>query len=455
MLKIVIYAAVFFTAAPSLLHAQRTDSAADPGRELLDSLVAHALAANPRILAAQERINAARARRGSAGLLPDPMLSIGVQNLPLSRDRTDGEADRGLPDMMTMRMVGLAQVLPFPGKRSLERNVVRYEVESLEVALVAVQRDVVREVRATYYEMAFLDRSLEILERHERLLGQLIRTTESRYAVGVGGQSEVLKARVEAARLAEDAVAIAESRGAALARLNALLDRASDAPTDDPRLPLRIVRAAGDTSANRVRFTSTVLGARAADSPLPSLIELQDAAELNNSELSAHEAMIRAQAARLELARKQHLPDFDLSVLYGQRNQRPDMVTAMVSIAVPWQKGRKQDSFVREAEAELAALHAEHREEVNQLRARVTGLYTDLERARAQLALFVKAILPQGSAMLTSASANFQVGRADFRTVLENQATLYGYEIAYHRDLTDFATNLAELEAVVGKEILP
>jgi outer membrane protein TolC len=69
--------------------------------------------------------------------------------------------------------------------------------------------------------------------------------------------------------------------------------------------------------------------------------------------------------------------------------------------------------------------------------------------------LFVKAILPQGSAMLTSASANFQVGRADFRTVLENQATLYGYEIAYHRDLTDFATNLAELEAVVGKEILP
>jgi outer membrane protein TolC len=356
---------------------------------------------------------------------------------------------------MTMKMVGLGQTFPFPGKRRLERAVVRHEVESLDAELVAMQREIVRDVRTTYYELAFFNRALEVLERHERLLGQLIRTTESRYAVGAGGQSEILKARTEASRLAEDAVAILESRGAALARLNALLDRPSASPIQAPRIPARIVRAAGDTSATRIRFTSTALGARAADSPLPALLELQDAAESSNPELRAHEAMIRAQAARLELARKQHLPDFDFSLQYGQRDRRPDMITAMVSIPVPWQKGRRQDSFVQEADAELAALHADHRDKVNQLRARVAGLYAEVERSRAQLALLAKAILPHGNATLTSATASFQVGRTDFVTVLETQATLYDYELTYFRDINDFATGIAELEAIVGKEILP
>jgi outer membrane protein TolC len=455
MREILIRAAVLLAATPGAFAAQVSDRSSDPGQALLDSLVAHAFVTNPRIQAARERINAARARSASAGLLPDPMLSLGVQNLPVSRDRSGTEAGRSLPEPMTMKMVGLAQTLPFPGKRGLERDAARREVESFEAGLIATQRDIVREVRAAYYELAFLDRSLEIIELHERLLGQLVRTTESRYAVGAGGQAETLKVRVEAARFAEDAVAIVESRSATLARLNALLDRASDAAIDDPRLPARIVRAAGDTSANRIRFTSAALGARAADSPLPSLAELQQAAEQNNADLSAHEAMIRAQAARLELAQRQHLPDFDVSVAYGQRNQRPDMVTAMVSVAVPWQKGRKQDSFVREASAVLAALHGEHRERVNELRARVAGLYTDVERARAQLALFVKAILPQGNATLISATAGLRVGRADFVTVLESQAMLHDYEIAYFRALTDFATSIAELEEVVGKEILP
>jgi outer membrane protein TolC len=124
-------------------------------------------------------------------------------------------------------------------------------------------------------------------------------------------------------------------------------------------------------------------------------------------------------------------------------------------VPIPWQKRRKQDQFVSEANAELSALQADYHERVNALRAEVATLHAELERTRAQLALFVKAILPQGSASLTSATASFQVGRVDFLTVLESQTTLYNYETAYYRALTDFARRLAELEAIVGKEILP
>ena len=436
-------------------RAQETDRVSDPGSAMLDSLVARALGTNSRIRAARHRIDAARARTRPAGLLPDPMLFAGIQNLPLGRDRTAVAADLDLPDMMTMRMVGVGQTIPFPGKLGLRRRAAEHEVASADAMLAATQRDVEREVKEAYYELAFLNRSFEILERNQQVLDNLIRTTASRYSVGIGAQPDVLKARVEAARLAEDAVGIVEERRAALARLNAVLDRPSDTPIGNPHVPERIAEAAAFPSPDRVRFTSASLGARAADSPLPPLTELQESAVRTNPDLLAHRAMIRAQAARVEFTRKEHLPDFDLSVTYGQRSQRPDMITAMVSVPIPWQKRRRQDQFVSEANAELSALQADYHERVNALRAQVATLHAELERTRAQLALFVKSILPQGSASLTSAIASFQVGRVDFLTVLESQTTLYNYESAYYRALTDFATRLAELEAIAGKEILP
>jgi outer membrane protein TolC len=164
--------------------------------------------------------------------------------------------------------------------------------------------------------------------------------------------------------------------------------------------------------------------------------------------------MIAAQATRAELARKEHLPDFDVSVQYGQRDGFSDMVTATVSIPLPLLKGRKQDAQLAEARSELAALEAEHHTMRNELGAKVAELHSALERGRSQLALYVKAILPQARATLSSASAGYQVGRVDFINLLEAQATLFEYETQYHRALTDFAKTLALLEERVGAEVV-
>lgn len=164
--------------------------------------------------------------------------------------------------------------------------------------------------------------------------------------------------------------------------------------------------------------------------------------------------MIGAQAARVELARKAFLPDFDVSLSYGQRTGFTDMVSAIVSVPIPLQKGRKQEAYVAGERADLAGLEAEHHAQVNELRAEVARLYSEAERQRAQLALYVKAIIPQGRAALASATSSYQVGRTEFLTVLDNQATLFNYETEYFRALTDFAKTLAELERLVGEEVL-
>jgi outer membrane protein TolC len=165
--------------------------------------------------------------------------------------------------------------------------------------------------------------------------------------------------------------------------------------------------------------------------------------------------MIAAQAARLELARKSFLPDVDISVQYGQRGGNlPDMLTATLAIPIPVQKRRKQDEVTAEASTTLETLHIEHVAKVNAIRADVARLVTELERERTQLALYQKAMLPQARAALASSAAGYQVGKTEFRSLVDGQAMLFTYETDYWRALSDFATNLAELERVVGQEVI-
>jgi outer membrane protein TolC len=131
------------------------------------------------------------------------------------------------------------------------------------------------------------------------------------------------------------------------------------------------------------------------------------------------------------------------------------MVTAMVSVPVPVFARRKQGQLTANANATLSALEADLSRQQNAIRLQVAQIDARLEQDRTQLALYVKALLPQARAALTSATANYQVSRVDFLTVLDDQATVFNYETEYFRSLSDFARSLAELERIVGQEVLP
>jgi cobalt-zinc-cadmium efflux system outer membrane protein len=114
--------AIAFPAAAQDRAAQHPPlAAASP-----DSLVAQALAASPRIRAAGSRLDAARARIAPAGARSDPMLMAGLQNVPVSSPSLGA-------DEMTMKMVGVSQVLPYPGKLPLARAAAEHEAEAAAV----------------------------------------------------------------------------------------------------------------------------------------------------------------------------------------------------------------------------------------------------------------------------------------------------------------------------------
>jgi outer membrane protein TolC len=412
----------------------------------LDSLVAQAIDASPIIAAARARADAAAARVGPAGARPDPMLMAGVQNFPLS--------EPGFADFMTMKMIGVTQTIPWPGKLSGRVSIADEELAGARAAVVGAQRSVAREVRTLYYDLAFTTRALDVVTRTQGVVAAMIPVTETRYASGSGSQSEILRMRVETARLANEAAMLVEERRATLTELNALLERPADTPVGDAAIPIAIARAAIADSARSITFESASLGARVKGSPIPTVDSLLALAVRNGAALKEHEAMMRAQHARVALARRERLPDVDVSLQYGQRSGFADMVTAVVSVPIPLQKHRKQDADVSAAEADLRALEAEHMVALNELRAKLARLDGALERDRTQLALYVRSILPQARASLASASAGYQAGRVEFATLIDAQALLFNYETDYYRTLTDFAKTLAELEEQTGMELI-
>ena len=353
-----------------------------------------------------------------------------------------------------MQMIGISQTFPYRGKLSLATHAVRNEVSAAELELAAVKLDVVAQIKREYFTLAYVDDALAVVARTQGVLTALVAASEVRYTAGNGHQADILRARTELARLGEQASDLLEQRRTAAARLDAAIGQDAGLPLGRATVPSPIVRAAVADSAVRVRFVSAALGARAADSPLLSLDSLEALAEVGNPMLRAHQARIAAQAARVELARKGYLPDVAIMLSYGYRAGFADMVSATISLPIAIQKGRKQDAEVAGGMAELAALEAEHRSAVHELRSTIARQTSDVELARTQLALSVRAILPQSRAAFESATSEYQVGRLDFDALMDAQASVYNAETAYYRSLTAFAIGLAELERTVGTGVL-
>jgi outer membrane protein TolC len=403
-------------AAPSLAQERAT---------IADSLVATALAANPRLRAAESQVSAARARIGPAGAWPDPMLMAGIQNLPISRD----PGPMAGPEPMTMKMVGASQTIPYPGKTSLRRSVARAEADAVEARLAAVRLTVSRDVVDAYYDLATARTVLALIERQQQVAASVLPAAEARYVAGTAAQSDVIKARTEAALLVEERNAAQQQERAALARLNAALDQASTTPIQTNPL--------ADGS-----FTVTPL----------SLDSLHAIALRASPRLRERRAMITARTAQAELARREYLPDFDVSIQYGQRDRLPDMITATVGVPLPIQRGRKQSAEARAARFDLAAAEAELKAEENELRAEITRAHAEIERQRANADLLTRAILLQARATFASASASYQSGRGELLNVLDAMRAMFAAEAMYVRALAELAKAAAELQALVGEE---
>ena len=330
----------------------------------------------------------------------------------------------------SFRMIGVSQEFLYPGKRSLKTNIATIEADAERWNVESTRRRLAADLKSAYFEYVFVDRSLAVLARNKDRLDQFRQIAEARFSVGKAIQQDVIKAQLEVSLLIERQALLDQQRTALGATINGLLYRRPDAP----------LNVALDYEP----------------APLPGTVEeLRRLVQQNNPMLKRDEKAIDRGQQMLALAKRDLLPDFAVNVTTQQMaGGMPWMygVDIMVKVPLYWQ--RKQRPLIAEAAASLESGKQMRDNTLAQALAQVTAIYAMASTSNRLSILYGDSVLPQARLALESSLASYQVGNADFLTVLTNFVTVLNYEITYEEQNARYHAALARLEPLVGVDLI-
>jgi outer membrane protein TolC len=394
-----------------------------PGSASLADLVQQALARNPEIKAMERSVDVTRARIPQATALPEPMLSYGYTgNWPLP----PFDIQKGDPS--SARVLSFTQELPYPGKLSLKAKMASMSAEAEMWSLQQARLNIVAEVKEAYFDLAYLTKAIDTVNKNKDLLEKFAKIAEARYAVGKGVQQDVLKAQVEVSKLIEQATLLEERQQTVEARLNTLLYREPDDPIAKP----------SDIKPREFKHTQK---------------ELNDLALANYPALKGQKRRIDRERYGLELAEKDFYPDVTVGVTYFNRPGLPEMFGVNVGVKLPLYFRRKQRPAVTEAAASEAMERKRLEATTTLLLFKIREAHLVATTAQKLATLYGTTIIPQSTLSLEAAISGYEVGKVDFLTLLDNLITLRNYEISYYEQLSNVEKALARIEPLVGKEL--
>jgi outer membrane protein TolC len=333
----------------------------------------------PRLEARTAAVDAAQAEASRAGELPDPMLMLGIENLPV----TGSEAFDASVDDMTMKRVGLRQEIPAAAKRSASRALAARVVDEARADAVAERLAVQRaaaeawiDLWAAGHETTALRRLREETALAATLVAARLRAGAASASFALAAQAAVLELdnRLEAARARQLAAR------AALARW--VPDSRADDTAGEPDFStLSVAREQLVAAVDRL---GPVLQAR---------------------------ARVETAAAAIDQARAEKRPDWSVAAFYGQRDRdRSDMLSVEVGIGLPVFGSRRQDRGVFAREAQYRQVLAEREDAERQSVAAINAAWSRWQGLLRQVSLHESQLLPLAGHRSAAAQAAYRAG---------------------------------------------
>ncbi len=393
---------------------------------IVDKLIDEAINNNPELKAFEEKINVFKERPLQAGSLDDPRIRLSLLSVPTDSFSFAQES-------MTQKQLAIMQKFPYPGKLKLRSSIAQQELEAVKEEFVDNKNKLIMKVKVAYNDLMFIDKSIEITIDNRDLLKEFVKIAETKYAVGTGIQQDVLKSQVELSIMIDRLIRLDQKRKTVEARLNTLLNR----PVQMPFLQIGEIKKRG--------FKISFEG-------------LQYVAEKNHPMLVGLKHMIQRYRFSYDLAKRDYYPDPDVGVSYGQRDDGPqggraDIISAFVTLNLPvWYK-TKESRKVAEEKASIQRTREQYNAMRNNVFFNIRDIMARIEKHDEEIDLFKTGLIPQSRSSLESAISGYTVNKVDFLTLVDNQITLFNYEIDYYRAITNYENTLAELEAAVGKRL--
>lgn len=364
---------------------------------------------------AVQRSEAARASRASAesarqlvqpaGELPDPMLSLGIENMPVTGpDRLSLTRDD-----MTMKRIGLAQEWVSAEKRSLRRAAAAAMVNRELAATASVLAEARTQAAQAYLDAYYASEMLRLTVQNERHAREEFEAAKALLGSTTGSSRDVLALAAGRGKADDESAEARQQQRAALVSLQRWIGAASD-ELQKPAIP----------------------------DPLPeaAFVDMHPLVAARKPEVE----VARRDAAVTASNRK---PNWTWEVAYGHRSGFPDMVSVGVSIPLPVAPGARQD---RETAARLALVEKSEAELAEAIRAaegEYRGLRSDAARLQERIDRYRDGVLVPSQQRTAAALAAYRSNQASLAMLFEARHE----ELETQRKLLALNRDLAKVQA--------
>jgi cobalt-zinc-cadmium efflux system outer membrane protein len=396
-------------------NSQETPARGGADSLSLDSAIRLALENNPALRGASGRVDAAAGRAQQARAWTNPELELSAEDWPVGNGRGFSDAKR---------TIGIAQALPFPGKKSLDKQIGGAGVKLSEAELDLHRTELVREVKTGFFRVLASERLAEVSAELVTVGESSAATAQKRVEAGAAAYQEQLRAEVQ-------------------------LEQARTALADVQR-ELASARQSFATLLGRPDLSCAKLTGVLAETPDASLWEGPAAERLaGHPRLSVAQANLdRAELGRRQ-ARLEPYPDLKVEVAGGRIGETGQSIIQLgFSVPLPILnrgQGRQQEARanVRVAQAELHAVQ-------QQLQRDWANAVQRYRTAIEQVGSYRERILPKAGEALTLVQTGFAQGKFSFIDLVDTQRTTAEVRLTYQQKLLEMNVAQAELEALLA-----
>jgi outer membrane protein TolC len=340
-------------------------------------------------LAAQDAASASvREMSVAAGQLPDPVLKLGLQNLPINGP----ERFNLSRDFMTMRSVGVMQEITHGDKRRLRVERVQREGERIQAERVESTANIQRDTALAWIERRYAQAMVDLIRLQVQEAQLEVQGAEIAYRSGRGSQAEIFASRAALVNL-QDKLRQTERQVQA-----ATLMLARWIGPDAAKRPL-----AGDVAWQRTEAAS--LTAEEHFRHLPHLAVLA--------------AQVRAAETEVRQAQANRQPDWTVEAMYSQRGSAySNMVSIGVSIPLQIDRANRQDREVAAKLAKLAEARAKYEDALRQHESEILAMVNDWTAGKERIEQLNAHLLPAARLRTEAALTAYQTAKGPLTAVL-------------------------------------
>jgi len=388
----------------------------------LSDLLTEAEKNNPQIEAARQGWQAAKQMPSQVSTLPDPQFNL--QHVSVGSPRPFAGYTNS--DFAYLGL-GVSQDIPYPGKLRLKGEIAKRDADVSQQQVESMRRAILAELKTAYFQLAYLSKTLTILEQDGELLKQVEQAADARYRSGIGTQQDVLQAQLQKTKLLREIAMHHLQVGKLEAQLKQLLNRPQGSPDIEP-----------------ADLTETPLA--------QTYDELLIAAQAQNPELAGAQKMIEKQSLQVDVARKDFYPDFNVQYMWQRTDPAQFRAYYMLTfgVRVPIYRGRKQRPELAQAEAEQLRARSEFQVQSQQVASELRSQYVIAQQTAELLKIHREGLSPQARSEFQAGLAAYQSNKQAFQGLITAFLDVLHLDEDYWQNVAEYETAIARLEQLTG-----